>query len=97
MCYSNEDRLIVRGGKKLKGEIKVQTSKNATLPIMSASLLAGGKVYLKDCPDIIDVENMVKILAKLGADIKQIGDDYLIDSSKIMDACLDYELCKTMR
>ncbi len=97
MCYSNEDRLIVRGGKKLKGEIKVQTSKNATLPIMSASLLADGKVYLKDCPDIIDVENMVKILAKLGADIKQIGDDYLIDSSKIMDACLDYELCKTMR
>ena len=80
MCYSNKDRLIIRGGKKLKGEIKVQTSKNATLPIMSASLLAEGKVYLKDCPDIIDVENMVKILAKLGADIKQIGDDYLIDS-----------------
>ena len=97
MSYKVRDRLKIIGGKKLKGEVKVQTSKNATLPIMSASLLAEGKVYLKDCPDIIDVQNMAKILKKLGANIVRTQDDYLIDSSNIKDVCLDYDLCKTMR
>lgn len=97
MSYSYSDRLKIRGGKRLNGEIRVQTSKNATLPIMSASLLAQGRVLLRDCPDIIDVENMVKILRELGAKIDRVGDDYSIDSSSILDVCLDYELCKTMR
>ena len=80
MSYSYNDRLKIRGGKRLNGEIRVQTSKNATLPIMSASLLAQGRVLLRDCPDIIDVENMVKILRELGAKIDRVGDDYSIDS-----------------
>ena len=60
------DNYIIKGGKKLFGEVYVQTSKNASLPIISASLLTTDKVRIKDCPDILDVKNMILMLQKLG-------------------------------
>ena len=56
------EKFVVRGGNELNGEITIQTSKNATLPIMSASLLANGVVTIQNCPEIADVQNMEKIL-----------------------------------
>mgnify|MGYP005792639317 FL=1 len=97
MSYRKKDKFIINGGNKLYGTIKVQTSKNATLPIMSASLLTTESVKINSCPDILDVQNMIKILKKLGAKVERIGDDYVIDNSQIDDICLDYNLCKTMR
>lgn len=97
MSYRKKDKFIINGGNKLYGTIKVQTSKNATLPIMSASLLTTESVKINSCPDILDVQNMIKILKKLGAKVERIGDDYIIDNSQIDDICLDYNLCKTMR
>ncbi len=97
MSYRKKDKFIINGGNKLYGTIKVQTSKNATLPIMSASLLTTESVKINSCPDILDVQNMIKILKKLGAKVERIGDDYVINNSQIDDICLDYNLCKTMR
>ena len=97
MSYRKKDKFIINGGNKLYGTIKVQTSKNGTLPIMSASLLTTESVKINSCPDILDVQNMIKILKKLGAKVERIGDDYIIDNSQIDDICLDYNLCKTMR
>ena len=97
MSYKKKDKFIINGGNKLYGTITVQTSKNATLPIMSASLLTTDIVKIKSCPDILDVQNMIKILKKLGANVKLENCDCIIDSSKLKDICVDYKLCKTMR
>lgn len=63
-------KFIVKGGKKLKGAIKVNGSKNAALPIMCASLLTKEKTVLSNVPDIADIRSMIKILEGLGAKMK---------------------------
>lgn len=85
------------GGNKLFGEIKNQTSKNATLPIMSASLLCDGVVKIKDAPDITDVSNMAKILRKIGALVKREERDVIINTKTANNSKIDCELSKTMR
>ncbi|MBD3360840.1 UDP-N-acetylglucosamine 1-carboxyvinyltransferase, partial [Candidatus Peregrinibacteria bacterium] len=62
-------KLLVKGGTKLKGEIKVSGSKNAALPIICASLLTKEKTILENIPDIADVHSMVKIAESLGAKV----------------------------
>jgi len=58
---------IINGGKKLTGEISVDTCKNAILPIMAGSILCKGIVEIKDCPNYLDVEKMCNILMTLGS------------------------------
>lgn len=60
-------KFIVKGGKSLKGKIRVSGSKNAALPIICASLLAKGKTVLKNIPDIADIHSMISITESLGA------------------------------
>ena len=69
----NLNSFEIIGGNKLYGEIKNQTSKNATLPIMSASLLCDEQVKILDAPNISDVNNMFEILKKIGVEIKREG------------------------
>ena len=83
--------------KELRGTIKNQTSKNATLPIMSASLLCEGIVQLKDCPNITDVENMIKILKKIGVKIKKQNNEIILNTKTANCGEIDCELSKTMR
>ena len=83
--------------KELKGTIKNQTSKNATLPIMSASLLCEGIVHLKDYPNITDVENMIKILKKIGVKIKKQNNGIILNTKTANCSEIDCELSKTMR
>lgn len=63
-------KFIVKGGKKLKGAIKVNGSKNAALPIMCASLLTKEKSTLLNVPDIADIRSMIKILEGFNAKMK---------------------------
>lgn len=88
---------IIKGGNKLYGEIKNQTSKNATLPIMSACLLASGKSVIKEYPRISDVENMISILKKLGAKIRKTENNLEIETSVVQSAFVDCKLSKKMR
>lgn len=92
---SNSFEII--GGNKLFGEIKNQTSKNATLPIMSASLLCDGVVKLNDIPNITDVDNMLKILNKIGVEVKREKRSVILNPTKANNPTLDCELSKTMR
>jgi UDP-N-acetylglucosamine 1-carboxyvinyltransferase len=55
-------RFVITGGAKLEGEIVVEGSKNAVLPILAASLLNGGESIIKNCPRLKDVEVMIEIL-----------------------------------
>mgnify|MGYP002620057343 CR=1 FL=1 len=80
----NKDKFIIRGGNTLCGTLKVQTSKNATLPILTASLMSGGRVEIKDYPHIIDVENMCAILKALNVDVEKTFADKLTDKQYII-------------
>ena len=62
---------IVKGGNKLEGEVCISGSKNATLPILAATILSGKKTKLYNVPNIEDVRITIKILEHLGCKIKK--------------------------
>lgn len=81
----------------LFGEIKNQTSKNATLPIMSACLLCDENVKILNIPNITDVHNMIKILKKIGVKVKKEKEGIVIDPKTAENTQVDCKLSKTMR
>jgi UDP-N-acetylglucosamine 1-carboxyvinyltransferase len=91
------DKLVIRGGKRLKGTVKIGGSKNAALPIMAASLLAPGEHRLGNVPDLRDVRTMGRLLADLGAGFHLEDNSVILDCSKIRNYEAPYELVSTMR
>lgn len=71
----------VIGGEQLKGELKIQGSKNAALPVLAATILNKGISILKNCPKILDVFHMVKILEELGCKTSWDDNTLTVDSS----------------
>ena len=63
-------KLQVFGANKLKGQINISGSKNASLPILAATLLSNKKVYLNNLPKVKDIETMINLLQSLGSKIK---------------------------
>ena len=63
-------KLEVFGAKKLKGQIKISGSKNASLPILAATLLSNKKIFLKNLPKVLDIETMLDLLESLGSKVK---------------------------
>ena len=90
-------KLEVFGASKLKGQIKISGSKNASLPILAATLLSKKKIYLKNLPKVKDIETMLMILESLGTRIKKIKDKIIIDNSNQTKNFASYNLVKTMR
>lgn len=72
----------IYGGVPLQGKVKIQGSKNAALPVLAAMLLTGEESFIFNCPQIIDVQHMAKILTSLGCKVRRMEDGYLIDSSQ---------------
>lgn len=85
------------GGKHLYGEVSIQGSKNAVLPILAASLLNKGVTRLNNCPKILDVFNMIKILEHLGALIIWDVDSLIVDTSNITTTVVPEKYVKEMR
>ena len=90
-------KLEVFGANKLKGQIKISGSKNASLPILAATLLSRKKVYLKNLPRVKDIETMVSLLKSLGSKIKFNKNNLVIDNIKQSKNFASYSLVKTMR
>ena len=63
-------KLTIVGGKKLNGSINISGSKNATLPILAASILSKNKIIIQNIPLVKDVETMVELLSLLGSKVK---------------------------
>ena len=63
-------KLEVFGAKKLKGQINISGSKNASLPILAATLLSSKKIYLNNLPKVKDIETMISLLESLGSIVK---------------------------
>ena len=90
-------KLEVFGANKLKGQIKISGSKNASLPILAATLLSKKKVYLNNLPRVKDIETMVTLLQSLGSKIKFNQNKLIIDNLKQSKNFASYNLVKTMR
>lgn len=92
------DKLMIRGGRRLDGEVIVSGAKNAALPIMAATLLTTQPVSLANIPHLKDVTTMMELLGRLGAQL--VLDDKMhinIDASTVNSAHAPYDLVKTMR
>ena len=90
-------KLEVFGANKLKGQIKISGSKNASLPILAATLLSKKKIYLKNLPRVKDIETMVSLLQSLGSKINFNKNNLVIDNVKQNKSFASYSLVKTMR
>jgi UDP-N-acetylglucosamine 1-carboxyvinyltransferase len=90
-------KLEVFGASQLKGQIKISGSKNASLPILAATLLSNKKVFLKNLPQVRDIETMKNLLESLGSKIKYKNKELIIDNTKQTKKFASYSLVKTMR
>src|SRR3989338_948399 len=91
------DKIVVEGGKKLKGEVRVSGAKNATLPIMAAALLTDEPSRIENVPDVQDVATMLKILSFLGAKVDYSDHVLEIKPGRKLNAFAPYHLVSTMR
>jgi UDP-N-acetylglucosamine 1-carboxyvinyltransferase len=65
------EKLEVSGVSRLKGQVKISGSKNASLPILAATLLSDQKIYLNNLPKVKDIETMLSLLKSLGMKITE--------------------------
>ena len=91
------DKLVIEGGKPLSGAIRIHGAKNAALPILAASLLAKGKVKLRNVPCLLDIEVMLGILNRLGCITSREGEEITIDSSAVYSSHVPEDLMRQMR
>lgn len=91
------DKLRIKGGGPLRGEVKVSGAKNAALPILCAALLGSGELELDNVPQLHDVATMIRLLEQLGVRVVRAGDRVTLDAGAISSHEAPYELVKTMR
>lgn len=90
-------KFIINGGKKLYGGVKIQSSKNAVLPMIAGALLTDDEVLIENCPKIDDVITMTKILNDLGVKTSFIDCGLLINSSCINSYTVNKKMSKKLR
>ena len=91
------DKLVIEGGKPLKGEVKIGGSKNAALPIMAATLLTDEPCVIRNVPKLRDTMTMIKLLRSLGKNIDFTDNKLTITSKGVLNYVADYRLVSTMR
>jgi UDP-N-acetylglucosamine 1-carboxyvinyltransferase len=92
------DKLLIRGGRKLHGEVRISGAKNAALPELCAALLTADPVTLHNVPRLQDVATMLTLIRNMGVAVDRDGEgNVTIDSSKLSSPEAPYELVKTMR
>ncbi|MCB1677786.1 MAG: UDP-N-acetylglucosamine 1-carboxyvinyltransferase [Halioglobus sp.] len=92
------DKLLIQGGKPLRGGVRIAGSKNAALPILAATLLAEQPVTIANLPHLQDVTTMVELLGCIGVDLT-VGEKLTVeaDANAIVHCSAPYELVKNMR
>jgi len=91
------DKLVIQGGYPLEGDIRISGSKNATLPLLAATLLAPGSYRFTNVPSLRDVRTMSHLLRILGAQVTATDHELLMDTTHARYNEAPYELVKTMR
>lgn len=92
------DKLVIRGGKKLSGEIRASGAKNSALPIIASALLSSENVIIRNLPHLQDITTMINLLGSMGVE-PVVNEDLSVelDSNQIKSVVAPYELVKTMR
>lgn len=90
-------KFIITGGNRLKGTIAVNGSKNATLPILAASILAAGECIIHEVPQLQDITTMSNVLKSLGAQIKREGATLIVNTRDICSWEVGENLMRQMR
>jgi UDP-N-acetylglucosamine 1-carboxyvinyltransferase len=92
------EKLLIKGGSPLSGEVRIAGAKNATLPILAATLLADGPMTLGNIPHLCDITTTITLLGSMGADITVDEKMHIrVDSSTLTDYSAPYEMVRTMR
>lgn len=92
------EKIIVRGGKRLNGTVRVEGAKNAVLPIIAAALLASdGKNVLSEVPELSDVYTINEVLRHLNAEVSFANNEVTIDASKELNIEAPFEYVRKMR
>lgn len=92
------EKLLIRGGRPLKGSINVSGAKNAALPMIAGSILSSDYVRLDNLPYLQDITTMFELLGSMGADIELDENmSFIIKSNNLIETEARYELVKTMR
>ena len=92
-----ETKLVIEGGRKLKGEVEISGSKNACLPILAATLLTDEPCRIMAVPELRDIKTMLEILQLLGKKVQVEKNVVTIAPTKSHGFTANYELVKTMR
>ena len=92
------EKLIIKGGRHLAGEIRVSGAKNSALPILASSLLSEGPLLIGNLPHLHDITTTMELLGQMGLTLT-VGDnlEVEVDSATISKFLAPYELVKTMR
>ena len=94
------DKIIINGGRVLKGNVRVEGAKNAVLPILAAALLASeGPNIIRDVPNLSDVDTISEVLKSLNAEVNYSPsiDEIIIDSSETLSSEAQFEYVRKMR
>ena len=91
------DKLVIQGGARLQGDVRISGAKNAALPILCAGLLAEAPLRLGNVPHLEDVNTTLKLLQHLGVRIERDGEALTLDAGNILSHEAPYEMVKTMR
>ncbi len=95
--YTIDGGYTIKGIKKLEGTVNISGSKNASLPLIVASILTDEPVILHNIPDLLDVQVLIKILSNLGKDIEYKNQTLIIKSNNELNSEAPYKLVKKMR
>lgn len=91
------DKIVITGGRKLKGEVEVSGAKNSALPIMAAALLSEEESIIENVPDLRDIQTMIRLLRALGAKAQYENGAVRIKPGKNLNPVAPYKLVSTMR
>ncbi len=91
------DKILVRGGNALHGEVTVDGAKNAALPILLCALLTSETCRFRNVPRVVDVRTTLRLLADLGAQVEDDGETISIRAERLARLEASYDLVKTMR
>lgn len=91
------EKLIINSCSSLNGEVSISGAKNSSLPILSATLLAGGRYHIDNVPNLRDINTMFKLLRGMGVDSEFSDNSAVLNNRWTNDYEAPYELVKTMR
>ncbi|MBW2437209.1 MAG: UDP-N-acetylglucosamine 1-carboxyvinyltransferase [Desulfobacterales bacterium] len=91
------DKIIVEGGRSLKGQVRISGAKNAALPILVSSLLTEGSNTYSNVPRLQDIESIKALLSNLGARAEAHGDTVHVDTGRVLSYEAPYDLVRKMR